>query len=355
MTPVGERLRHEREVRNTSLEQLAEATGIGLIYLRAMEQNDYEALPGRAFGKLYVRAYAEVLEFDPQPLIDQYDREQQLRIGTPADTPRPEPAGARPVAAAIARWRESKAPPREATSDPPAPREEPIVEAAVEAAVEAPVEASVEASVACPAAGEPEPPPPVPKANRRVAVFALALVAIVAVVSAGLYVARRESGSPESSGPREPAPPVEIASEPVVSPAPTPPPSLPPTVRSAPQPRPSAPGSLSVPEFGLGRRIVGSRVEGEGTEFGEGEVACFQTRVVGGHAGDAVRHVWIRDGRAQQAITLRVGGPDWRTHSTKTLFGLGSWTVEARDRDGRVLATALFSVGMIPPRVGGHR
>jgi hypothetical protein len=104
----------------------------------------------------------------------------------------------------------------------------------------------------------------------------------------------------------------------------------------------SAPGTLTVPESATGRRIVASRLEGEATEFTEGEVVVFQTRVLGGARGETVRHVWIYDGRAQQSISLRLGGADWRTHSKKTLYRRGPWTVEARDRNGRVLASSAF-------------
>src|SRR5262245_52728052 len=74
MSSVGERLRQERETRDTSIEQLAAGTGVGATYFEAMERDDFDALPGRAFGKLYIRAYAEFLQFDPAPLIEQYDR-----------------------------------------------------------------------------------------------------------------------------------------------------------------------------------------------------------------------------------------------------------------------------------------
>ena len=86
-----------------------------------------------------------------------------------------------------------------------------------------------------------------------------------------------------------------------------------------------------------------SWLEGVGSEFAEGEAVVFQTRVIGGSRGDAVRHVWIYDGRAQQSITLRLGGPDWRTFSKKTLYRRGPWTVEIRDKAGRVLAQASFT------------
>ena len=78
MASVGERIRHERESRNTTLDDMAVATGIGQSYLESLEKGEYHELPGPAFGKLYIRAYAEVLGFDPQPWIDDYEREHRL-------------------------------------------------------------------------------------------------------------------------------------------------------------------------------------------------------------------------------------------------------------------------------------
>jgi hypothetical protein len=74
----------------------------------------------------------------------------------------------------------------------------------------------------------------------------------------------------------------------------------------------------------------------------EGDVVAFSTRVVGGRSGQAIRHVWLYRGRAVQSIRLRVGATDWRTHSTKTLWNAGPWSVEARDEAGNVLARAAF-------------
>ena len=73
MASVGERLKLERERQSRTIEDLAEATHIDRKYLEALERGEVDALPGRAFGKLYIRAYADLLGFEPQPLIDAYD------------------------------------------------------------------------------------------------------------------------------------------------------------------------------------------------------------------------------------------------------------------------------------------
>jgi hypothetical protein len=104
------------------------------------------------------------------------------------------------------------------------------------------------------------------------------------------------------------------------------------------------PSSLEVTESGIGLRLVGTRLERTGERFLPGQRVTFATRVLGGAAGDHISHVWLRDGKVEQSIRLRLGGASWRTYSTKTVWRPGAWAVEARDEQGRVLARADLSV-----------
>jgi hypothetical protein len=99
---------------------------------------------------------------------------------------------------------------------------------------------------------------------------------------------------------------------------------------------------LTVSEHGVGRDVVNRRLVGRDDRFEEGGVAWFFARVLGGSAGQPVRHVWLRDGKRVQSIDMTLGGAHWRTHSRKTLWGVGDWAVEARDDQGRVLARSTF-------------
>ena len=285
MATIGERLRSEREIGAKTIAQMGEATGIGVTYLEAMERDDFNALPGRAFGKLYIRAYAEVLGFDPQPLVDDYDREQRL---VPPDGRK-------------SHWRPDPTAEREASDT------EPLAAAT----------------------GNP---------GSKGRFVALALIVTVAIVVA-VYFGLRNPGA----DPKPDASPIEPA---VVPAPPIPPPSRLPVAEPSPvTPPPDVSGHLTVTESGVGRRVVRTTLEGVTDRFAPGEVAWFQTRVLGGRGGEVLRHVWMFEGRPQQSITLRLGGSDWRTHSNKTLFKPGSWTVEARDEAGRVLASAALTCG----------
>ncbi len=317
MATVGERLRQERETRGKTIAEIAEATGVGSLYLEAMESGTLDALPGRAFGKLYIRAYAEVLGFDPRPLIDAYDREPRAADGGAREPSPPGVAGPRPVAAAIEPWKAVRDASTERDDGAPEPPGEPA--------------ALVHDAVAAK-------PPSHGKPSRRA--VATLIVSAALVVLIGSYAGLRRT----APGPPAPPPRREVVAS---ARAPAPSPAPPAKAEPSPAPRRLPPATspsvgLSVSEFGVGRRVVASRLEGEAERFSEGEAVTFQTRVVGGGSGDLVRHVWIFEGRVQQSIPLRIGGPDWRTHSTKTLYRTGSWTVEARDTTGRVLARAAF-------------
>src|SRR5262245_5538 len=103
MQGPGQSLRQVREAHGRTIEEMAEATGIRLPFLTALEQEAFDSLPGRGFGKLYIRAYAEVLGFDPRPVIEAYDRAVR---GPEAAAPTSEPVAPRPVNAVLARLRE---------------------------------------------------------------------------------------------------------------------------------------------------------------------------------------------------------------------------------------------------------
>lgn len=101
---------------------------------------------------------------------------------------------------------------------------------------------------------------------------------------------------------------------------------------------------LAVPDFGVGTEVVDRELSGRAERFEEGTQVWFWTRVVGAEPGDGIRHVWLHEGRERATVELDVDGSPWRTYSAKKLHpgSVGRWTVEARDRDGQVLARQSF-------------
>jgi cytoskeleton protein RodZ len=330
MPSFSESLKQERESRRATVEDVAAATGIDLAYLEALERNDVGALPGRAFGMLYIRAYAEMLGFDPRPLIEEYERENPRSSGLEA--PSPSSAEPRRVRAAIAAWREEKQAKVPVRVEAP----EPGTEKESNASPSEPAPVAVEPPVRV----EPEPAAPAfavesPRSGRGLLVAGLAGAAIV--IAAGAWVFLR-FGEDEI----EPPPPARVtenrppAPEPEIVPRPLPPPDVKPT----PPPAPARPASsLRVVESAVGRS---RKVETSVDRFAPGELAWFSTRVLGGRPGDRIRHVWIRDGKTIWSKDLGIGAADWRTQTSKRLTHPGAWTVEARDASGAVLASASF-------------
>jgi transcriptional regulator with XRE-family HTH domain len=76
MASFGDRLRRAREKKSITLEQIAEGTKIGVRYLRALEEGDYDPLPGGVFDRGYVRAYAQAVGLDPDATVRAYLEER---------------------------------------------------------------------------------------------------------------------------------------------------------------------------------------------------------------------------------------------------------------------------------------
>ncbi len=72
MGSFGERLQREREMRGITLEEIAEATKIGTRSLRALEEQDFDKLPGGIFNKGFVRAYSRYLGLNEEQAVADY-------------------------------------------------------------------------------------------------------------------------------------------------------------------------------------------------------------------------------------------------------------------------------------------
>lgn len=75
-----------------------------------------------------------------------------------------------------------------------------------------------------------------------------------------------------------------------------------------------------------------------------GEVYAWMR--VDGADGEALEVHW-KHGPHEDAVPLEIGGPSWRTWSSKAIPAdwTGEWTVEVRDEQGSVLASRTFIVG----------
>jgi cytoskeletal protein RodZ len=342
METFGQKLRHAIDRQGLRLEEVARATGFGVHQLEALERDDYGALPDDDFMTEHLQVFARLVEVDPQLVVGDYLSERERHRGG-------EPGG--PQVAV-----EHAAPRVSEVTDAPA------------AAVGQDVPRASEV-VRAPAAG---------RSAAKPGLLAFGLAAAALLVAGFLWLRfpepRREGpagGQPGATAPvaeratgasgAGPASPGEA--EPPVGAAPAIEPAKPESARGltagtadpAPSSRLEQARTASGPTVrhrGVGTGVVDHALVGESDRFAEGTQVFFWTQVEGATPGEAIRHVWIHEGREVVRVPLRIGAARWRTHSFKSLHpgSAGGWVVEARDEAGRVLARASFRCS--PPAAG---
>src|SRR5829696_1117117 len=86
MPEIGETLRETRMRRRIDMTEVEAATKIRAKYLRALENEEWDLLPGPTFVKTFLRTYAEYLDLDPRLLVEEY-RQRYERPSTQDLTP----------------------------------------------------------------------------------------------------------------------------------------------------------------------------------------------------------------------------------------------------------------------------
>ena len=84
MSEIGNSLREARIRRGLSVMDVEGVTKIRSKYLEALEEDDFEVLPGPTFVKGFLRTYALFLKLDADALVDEYRRGHEPRA---EDTP----------------------------------------------------------------------------------------------------------------------------------------------------------------------------------------------------------------------------------------------------------------------------
>jgi len=80
----GTWLRQQREARNVSLREIADASKISLRYLEALELDRFESLPAPVFARGFLREYARVVGLNPDEVVNLF----LVAAGDQADTAR---------------------------------------------------------------------------------------------------------------------------------------------------------------------------------------------------------------------------------------------------------------------------
>lgn len=75
MADIGEKLRSAREAKGLSIEDIEKATKIQGRYLTAIEQNEFDKLPGDFYVRAFIRQYAQIVGLDGKQLLSEYHNE----------------------------------------------------------------------------------------------------------------------------------------------------------------------------------------------------------------------------------------------------------------------------------------
>ena len=86
-----------RTKKNLTLQQIADTTKISLLFLRAIEAEQFEKLPGGIFSTSYLRQYATCIGYDAAVLLARFHEIMDPEPEVPEETvsPKPSPAGLR--------------------------------------------------------------------------------------------------------------------------------------------------------------------------------------------------------------------------------------------------------------------
>lgn len=87
MPSFGAKLKHERESRKITLEEVARSTKISKRHLLELEEERFKDLPGGIFNKGFVRAYAKQLELDEEEMVREYVAAEAEVLGAPVVPP----------------------------------------------------------------------------------------------------------------------------------------------------------------------------------------------------------------------------------------------------------------------------
>lgn len=87
---IGEKLRQARLNKKISLDELQQITKIQKRYLEAIDNDDFDQLPGKFYVRAFIRQYAEAVGEDGDHLVDVFDGKSKLSAGMIVERPEPE-------------------------------------------------------------------------------------------------------------------------------------------------------------------------------------------------------------------------------------------------------------------------
>ena len=79
---VGYTLRQERERKNLTIEDIEQGTSIRALYIEAIENGEYDKLPGAVYTKGFIKNYAKFLELDADAMAKEFANDLAELSGT---------------------------------------------------------------------------------------------------------------------------------------------------------------------------------------------------------------------------------------------------------------------------------
>lgn len=79
MAPIGIELKRERELRGITLQEISDVTKINIRYLKDLEEDQLDNLPGSFFIKGIIRSFAKYVGLDENTILNSYYESELLR------------------------------------------------------------------------------------------------------------------------------------------------------------------------------------------------------------------------------------------------------------------------------------
>ena len=95
MPTLGEELKRRREERQITLNEISEATRIGIRFLKAIDSDNYSVLPGGIFTRSFIRAYAKEIGMDEEEAISLYNQQTAPPVTETGSAASGQPPGGR--------------------------------------------------------------------------------------------------------------------------------------------------------------------------------------------------------------------------------------------------------------------
>ena len=98
---IGSILRQQRESKKLKLEEIAEELKIRLQYLEALENDQFELLPGKLYQRSFLKTYAQFLDLDQDHILKIFDQDEKSQRSLRKELEETLPEGKKPLEESI--------------------------------------------------------------------------------------------------------------------------------------------------------------------------------------------------------------------------------------------------------------